>query len=60
MEDEIQINEELKKKDGQWVLISRKTGRILRKYGAEKPTKARVAKDEQEIEFFKKRWHKKL
>ena len=42
----------LKKIKSEWVLLSRKTGRVLRRYGRSKPSEERVAKDERHIHFF--------
>lgn len=48
-----QLTERLIQQDGQWVLVSKTTGRVLRKYGSNKPSDETVAQDEQEIHMFK-------
>lgn len=52
-EDVEELNEILKQQDGEWVLVSKKSGRVLRKYGKEKPSEEAVAQDEREIQYFK-------
>lgn len=49
------LAENLVQQDGEWVLVSKSTGRVLRRYGKDKPSEETVAKDEQEIHYFKQR-----
>lgn len=47
------LTEILTKQDGEWVLLSKESKRVLRKYGKEKPSDETVAQDEREIQYFK-------
>ena len=42
--DDKVIEEVLKKENGEWILASRKTGEVLRKFGKEKPSEETMAK----------------
>ncbi len=54
LEDIVPLNEVLKQVDGKWALVSTKTGKPLRYYKGEgKPSAEWVAKQEQQIEYFK-------
>jgi len=51
--DKVPLRERLIQKDGEWALVSKTTGRVLRKYGKNKPSDDVVTQDEKEIQFFK-------
>ena len=46
------ISEVVKKIDGRWALVSKKSGRVL-KYWECKPSKAQIDKEERRIQYFK-------
>ena len=48
------LQEMLKRVDGRWAFVSRKTGRVLAYYKGEgKPSDAWVAKQERRVQYFK-------
>ena len=46
------ITEVVKKIDGRWALVSKKSGRVL-KYWDAKPSQAQIDKEERRIQYFK-------
>ena len=46
------ITEVVKKIDGRWALVSKKSGRVL-KYWDTKPSQAQIDKEERRIQYFK-------
>lgn len=45
----------LRKRKGEWVLVSRDGKRVLKKFGKKKPTKAQVEAEEKRVQYFKKK-----
>lgn len=54
--DDKVIEEVLKKEGDEWVLVSRKSGKVLRRFGKDKPSDDTINKAERQIQYFK---HKK-
>ena len=50
----------LKKQGGIYVLVSKSSGRVLKKFGKSKPTPEEIAKEERRIAFFKNDVRKKV
>ena len=46
------ISEVVKKIDGRWALVSKKSGRVL-KYWDTKPSQGQIDKEERRIQYFK-------
>lgn len=54
LEDIVILGEELRRVDGKWALVSKKTGKPLRYYKGEgKPSQEWVDQQEREIQYFK-------